>query len=329
VRFDDIIGNTDIKLQLQIAGQAARIKNNPIPHTMFAGAAGCGKTTMSKALAINQLTDFIKIPPESMKSSKDVLDLADSLCVDGYTRQGELDGNPIKPSIVFFDEIHQMPLKGQEALGIAMEEWYVAHKSIYTGEVIEYWLPKFTVVGATTLVGKLSKPFRDRFKLTFRFETYSLEESIKIVKKHAELKGVNISEEGAEAVAKRGRGVPRIIISHLERVIDSMTVMGEEIVTSHTASSIFEIMGVDETGLTKGDIKILKALYESGQPIGIDTLSIILNESSSTIQSSIEPYLMQRSLLLRTGKGRVITQKGIEYLKNSGHVNTKRRFAYG
>lgn len=328
MRFEDIIGNEDIKLQLTIASRAAQLRNTSVPHTMFAGAAGCGKTTMSKALAESQGTDFLKVPPESMKSSKDVVDLAESLCVDGYSRFGEVVG-PVKPTIIFFDEIHKMPLGGQEALGIAMEEWYVASKNPYTGEVSEMWLPRFTIIGATTLAGKLSKPFRDRFKLTFQFNTYDMDESIAIVKKHAELKQLVITDEGAISIAGRARGVPRIMVSYLERAADAAAVMHSENIDHYVVNSIFKIMGIDETGLMKNDIKLMTSLYESGVPVGLDTMSIILNESAATIQNSREPYLIQRGLIMRTGRGRVVTQKGIEYLKDNGHIETRRRFANG
>ena len=328
MRFEDIIGNDDIKLQLNIAGRAALINNTSVPHTLFTGAAGCGKTTMSKALSVYQGTNLLKIPPESMKSSKDVLDLADSLCPEGYDKSGTVIGT-IKPSVVFFDEVHNMPLGGQEALGIAMEEWYAINRSPYTGQVNEYWMPRFTVVGATTLSGKLSKPFRDRFKLIFQFNTYNLEHSVAIVKKHAELKGLEITPEGALEIASRARGVPRTMVGFLERAADTVTVMGEKVITSHAVISIFNIMGVDSTGLTNSDLKLLVSLYEAGMPVGIDTLGVLLNESVATLQNSREPYLIQRGLLLRTGRGRTLSQKGIEYLRENGYIETKRRFTHG
>lgn len=326
MKFDDIIGNEDIKLQLQIAGMAAKKKNTSIPHVLFAGAAGCGKTTMAKALAKSQNSEFLKIPPESMKSAKDALDLVDQLCVEGYTKEGDVVGQ-IRPTILFFDEVHQMPLKGQEVLGIAMEEWYMSSKNQYTGELQEYWLPRFTLVGATTLSGKLSKPFRDRFKLIFQFNTYDLKESVNIIKVHANLKGIQITDEGAKAIAHRARGVPRTMVGYLERAADIVTVMGDDLVTNDSVDSIFKVMGIDNTGLLTNDIQLLMSLYEAGVPVGLDTLSIILNESQETIKNSMEPYLIQRGYIMRTGRGRVITQRGIEYLKENNHIKSKRKFA--
>ena len=326
MRFEDIIGNDTIKIQLSIASRASLIKNTSIPHILFTGSAGCGKTTMAKTLAIHHSSNFIKVPPETIKTSKDLFDVSETLCAEGYSKEGKII-NKIRPTIIFFDEIHKMPLSGQEVLGIAMEEWYITSKNQYTGQICEYWLPKFTVVGATTLAGKLSKPFKDRFKLLFQFSTYDLEQSILIVKKHAELKNLKITDECAKAIACRARGVPRTIVSYLERAADAITVMGETTITSYTANSIFNIMGIDESGLSTNDIKLMKTLYSSGMPVGLDTLSVILDETQTTLLNNREPYLIQRGLIMRTGRGRVLTQAGIEYLRENKHIETRRKFS--
>lgn len=325
MHFEDIIGNQNIKLQLQIASQAARINNTSVPHVLFAGAAGCGKTSMSKALANSLNTNLIKIPPESIKTSQDMIDISERMNYSGYNKEGEVIGQRI-PTVIFLDEIHKMSLSGQESLGIAMEEWYTAVKNKWTGEVDNIWLPRFTVVGATTLEGKLSKPLLDRFKLTFYFETYDLEHSIAIVNKHAELNKISITEEGALEIAKRSRGVPRIMVGYLNNCADGATVAGHKVVDETAAVAIFNIMGIDKTGLTDGDIKILKSLHESGAPVGLDTLAVITNISPQTIQDAREPFLIQRGLILRTGRGRMLTKKGRDYLAEGGHIKSNRRF---
>jgi Holliday junction DNA helicase RuvB len=328
MKFDDIIGNDDIKLQLFITGRAAITNNTSVPHTLFTGAPGCGKTTMSKALALDIGSNLIKIPSESLKTAKDVVDLADALDWTGYNKEGQIVER-VRPTVVFFDEVHKMPLGGQEVLGIAMEEWYVAHKNTYTGRVEEIAMPRFTVIGATTMAGKLSKPFRDRFKLTFQFSTYSLEESIGIAKKHASLKNINITDDGALAIAQRSRGTPRIIVGYIERGFDAMTVMRAPALSKNVIESVFSLMRIDYTGLTGTDIKLMTTLYEAGVPVGIDTLAIILNESPYTVQNGIEPYLIQRGLILRTGRGRTLTQAGIKYLADNKYIEITRRFKSG
>jgi Holliday junction DNA helicase RuvB len=323
LNFDELIGNEDVKLQLRIASKAALLNNTSIPHIVFAGAPGCGKTSMSKALAEMIGHDFLKVPAEGLKSTKDVMEVMDQLCFDGYDKYGNVTGRT-RPSIIFFDEVHNMPLKGQEVLGIAMEEWYVATKNNYTGVVSNVWMPRFTIIGATTLLGKLSKPFRDRFKMTFYFETYSEEEIFLVVKKHAELSGIHISDGAIKSIASRSRGTPRIAVSLLERARDAATVAESEEVSADLAEAVFRIMGIDRSGLMKNDIKILKALFDNGAPIGIDTLSILVNEQTSSVESNIEPFLIQRGLILRTGKGRLITQRGIEYLQENGIVEAQK-----
>ena len=324
--FDDIIGNETIKIQLKIASKAARINNTSVPHILFSGAAGCGKTTMAKALAKDLGVDMIKMPPDAIKSAKDIYDLTEHLSVEGYSKYGDVISK-IRPTVLFLDEIHKMTLGGQESLGIAMEEWYVAVKNEWTKEINEFWIPRFTVVGATTLEGKLSKPLRDRFKFTFPFTTYNLSDSTKIVKIHSKIKEVSITEGAANLIAIRGRGVPRILVGYLERCADMATVTGKDTISEDEVKPVFELMGVDDTGLNLDDIKLLKTLYKNGSPVGLDTLSVILNQSNKDIQNSREPYLIQRGLIMRSSRGRVITQEGVEYLRERKHINSKRRFA--
>ena len=328
MHFRDIIGNDNIKLQLQIASQAARINNTSIPHVLFAGAAGCGKTSMAKALSKDVRTNLIKVPPESLKTSQDLLDISENMNYSGYNKYGNVVGQR-KPSILFLDEIHKMPLSGQESLGIAMEEWYTATKNKWTREVDNIWLPRFTVVGATTLEGKLSKPFRDRFKLIFYFETYDFDLSVQIVKKHAELNKIQITDGAAIEIAKRSRGVPRVMVSYLTNCADAATVAEMELVDEVATTSMFNIMGIDDKGLTRSDIKVLKSLYKSGMPVGLDTLSVMTDISGQTIQNAIEPYLIQTGLILRSSRGRLITKKGLEYLVLNKHIEPKRKFGLG
>lgn len=322
MHFDDIIGNDSIKLQLKIASKAALMKNTATPHILCAGAAGCGKTTTAKALADSLKTNLIKIPPESLKKPKDIAQIVERMDYSGYDRDGQIVGT-INPTVLFIDEIHKLPLSGQEILGIAAEEWYISYKEQFSGEILNYWVPRFTLIGATTLEGSLSKPFRDRFKLTFYFNTYSFEESLEIVTLHSGLKKVNITDEGAKEIAKRGRGVPRILVGLLDSCINSNVVLGKDIIDADSAVATFEIMGIDANGLTKEDIAVLKALYEAGSPVGIDTLSIITNISTQTIMNAKEPYLLQQNLILRTGRGRVLTKKGRDYLIENNHVESK------
>jgi len=295
--------------------KSARENNKPIPHILFAGAAGCGKTTLAVKLAEYANVKFISALPQSLKTMASIIETLEKLDPTGYTDMGNwIEGIEIKPSIVFIDEIHNLkPLEVQEWLGIIMEDWEI---EIASGNTV--WFPKFTLVGATTDSGKLSKPFRDRFKMNFVFKPYTQLESVQIVLSHAKRLGANIDMPAAQVIAQRGRGVPRILVGYLERVIDMAYVQNAKVITESVAKNTFEMLGVDEIGLTETETKILKTLDVASAPVGLDNLSIITNEAPKTILTSIEPYLIQQGLVVRTGKGRAITQKGRDHLSKSG-----------
>jgi len=176
------------------------------------------------------------------------------------------------------------------------------------------------LIGATTNDGLLSKPFKDRFKLRFLFNTYTVEESVEIAKIHAERIGIILDDGGAHEIAVRGRGVPRILVSLLERCRDFATSVFTKIIDADIAKVAFGMMKIDNTGLTSIDIKILTTLYESKEPVGIDNLSILINESKQGISETIEPYLIQRGFITRTSRGRTLTSQGKEYLIMAGHI---------
>jgi len=329
-----IIGNKDIMSQLAVAAHSATVENRSLPHTLLSGAAGCGKTSTARHIAERTGCGIIEVPPEGIKSRDDMLRIREAFDITGYDRIGNKVGK-IRPSILFIDEIHRLPIRGQEHLGIAMENWIIPldenqvklglnlKESVQFGSAAKgrgRWCPRFTLIGATTDDGLLSKPFKDRFKMKFIFNTYSLEESIEIVSVHAERLKVEITEDAVEAVAKRGRGVPRILVGLLERCRDTAISAKLNTINVNVCKVAFMLMGVDNTGLTQTDIKILKTLYKSGDPVGLDNLSIIVNESRKTISETIEPYLVQRGFILRSSRGRTLTKKGREYLIENGHV---------
>lgn len=304
-----LIGNEHVRSQIQIAITSARKRNKNIPHMLFSGAAGCGKTSTAKEVASNCGTDFIPIIPESLKDYNSVIDVLNRLNFDNYDRKGNIVGL-IKPTILFMDEVHNLPLKGQEILGIAMENFMLEAKT--PGKFV--WTPYFTIVGATTNDGLLSKPFRDRFKLRFVFEHYDIEDSIDIVRVHADRLGLIMTDEAIEGIAKRGRGTPRLIVGYIERVMDMAYAMGSKVITKPLVDLTFKKLRINVDGFTHTEMKLLKALYSSDTPIGLDNLSIIINEAPKTITSSIEPYLLQKGMLIRSGKGRLISTFGKEYL---------------
>lgn len=327
-----LIGNDNTMQQINIAITSARSGNRPVPHMLFAGAAGCGKTSTARHLA--EITDatFISVPCEAIKSWADLVPITDAFGRDGYDQKG----NPVSriyPPILFIDEIHNLSLGAQEILGIMMEEWYI---QVTEGIQVEpryqediniekiksakRWCPRFTLVGATTNDGKLSKPFRDRFKLRFTFTTYSQEESVLIVKTHAERIDAKIDDEAAAEIAKRGRGVPRILVRYLESCRDFAIAHNHETIDYNVAKLAFFTMNVDENGLTHNDIKMLKVMNNFEKPLGVDNLAIQLNESPKVISEAMEPFLIQQGFMVRSSRGRIITPKGKQYLIAKGHI---------
>jgi holliday junction DNA helicase RuvB len=333
----ELIGNKETASQLEIAQISASKRNKALPHTLLTGAAGCGKTSTAKHTAEMNECDIISVAPDSVKTRLDVALLAKRCSRSGYDNEGALV-NPevMRPSVIFIDEIHNLSLGAQEHLGILMEEWQVpvtpkeAHllklKVADNKGLSMYWAPQFTLIGATTNDGKLSKPFRDRFKLRFVFAPYSMEESVEIVKLHADRLEIKIDKAGAEEIAGRGRGVPRILVSLLERCRDAAIASNNEVIDKELATVAFFKMGIDATGLTETDVNLLQTLYEVGDPVGIDNLATILNESPKVLSEAVEPYLIQKGLLLRASKGRTITDKGVEYLAEKGYIEESSKY---
>ena len=311
-----IIGHKNTKRQLEIAIDAAKKRNMALPHMLFSGAAGCGKTSLARYVA--QMTDspFLSVVPNDIKDYKSVLKLLDKLDHRNYDEKGNRIGR-IKPTILFFDEVHNLPLKGQELMGLVVERFIIeaAKPNRY------HWVPFFTLIGATTIAGKLSKPFRDRFKLIFNFQPYKMDEMISIIKYHAKRLGVTITPQGVIETAKRSRGTPRIGVGFVERIRDRVLSMNSKIATTVLVRSVFEDLKIDEEGFTTLELRILKILFEAGMPVGLDNLSIILQEDSKSIRDFAEPYLIRKGLILVSGKGRIITEKGSKYLNSSGKAN--------
>lgn len=333
-----LVGNIDILSQINIAIRSAYEQNRSIPHMLFSGAAGCGKTSTARHVA--DITDckFITISRDTIKERSDILLLVEGLDRTGYNEYGRKTDR-VKPSIVFIDEIHGLSLSGQEHLGVLMEEWYVpvTEKEIKRDPMGKFkasiedkvrWSPAFTLIGATTNDGKLSKPFRDRFKMRSIFTPYNFEESQQIAFVHAERLKVKITSGAAEEIAKRGRGVPRVIVGLLERCRDMAIAFGRESIDKAVTIVTFNELKVDETGLNSVDVKILKSLHEINEPVGLDNLAVRLNESTKVLSETIEPYLIQRGFIIRGSRGRCITEKGRRYLYEKGHLKVKQTTNY-
>jgi Holliday junction DNA helicase RuvB len=316
--IENMVGHESTKKQLEIAIKSAQERNVNIPHILFSGVAGCGKTSMGMEMAKAANVDFLPVSPDDFSDRESVLRILDKLDHTNFDEYGNRTGT-IRPTILFIDEIHRMPRKGQEVVGIAMEKFMLE-----TGKKNKfYWLPYFTIVGATTDDGELTKPFREKFKLRFLFETYTNEEITKIIKLHADLKNLLITPKAARAIAERSRGVPRLCVSFLERAHDYQRYINASVITSQAVEENFENMGIDPIGLTRPEIRILEVLYDTKTPVGLDNLAIITNESSKNLKNTIEPFLIQQGFIVRSGKGRLITDAGIKHLEKNGYIGRK------
>ena len=313
-----LIGHERVKKQITIAAQSAIKRNKAIPHMLFTGAPGCGKTSMAEYIADKSGLPFLSVVPNELKDYKSVIAILEKLSHKGYDRKGNRIDRII-PTILFLDEVHNLPLKGQELLGLAMERFVMDSERPNK----YYWIPFFTLIGATTIAGKLSKPFLNRFKMTFIFEPYPFNEMVEIVKMHADRLGIKLSTTGAQDIAKRGRGIPRTVVGYTERIRDKVISINASWATPPLIKDVFENMGINEEGLTITELKILTILFDSNIPVGLDNLSIITEEDKKTIKDYAEPFLIRKGFMIISGKGRILTKKGREYIINMNSLTDK------
>lgn len=302
-RLEDYVGQEKAKDNLRVFIEAAKMRGEPLDHSLLHGPPGLGKTTLSHIIA-NEMGVNLRITsgPAIEKGG----DLAALL-----TNLGEND-------ILFVDEIHRLNRSVEEILYPAMEDNVI---DIMIGKgpsanSVRLDLPKFTLIGATTRAGQLSAPLRDRFGVILRLELYSPEELSSIVIRSAGILDVPIEETGALELARRSRGTPRIANRMLRRVRDFAQVRAGGVITKEVADGALTALEVDFLGLDGIDRRMLRSIIENydGGPVGLDTLAATINEESVTLEDVYEPYLMQLGFLTRTPRGRCVTRKAYEHL---------------
>ena len=311
--FDEYIGQTDVKENIKVFVKAAKIRNTNLDHVLLYGPPGLGKTTLAHIIA-NELGSNIKTAsgPTIEKSG----DLAAIL-------------STLEPNdVLFIDEIHRLNRNVEEILYPAMED-YALDIVIGKGAAaksIRLDLPHFTLIGATTRVGMLTAPLRDRFGVMCNMVYYTDEQLKEIIVRSAFVLGCRITEEGAMEIARRSRGTPRIANRLLKRVRDYAQVYSDSVISYKEARAALELLEVDNKGFDNVDNKILEAIIDNfkGGPVGIETLSYYIGEELGTIEDVYEPYLLQKGFIVRTPRGRMATDKAYEHLGRT-RVNKKNK----
>ncbi|QTS83618.1 Holliday junction branch migration DNA helicase RuvB [Coxiella endosymbiont of Amblyomma nuttalli] len=301
-RLQDYIGQRSVREHMEIFIRAAVKRSESLDHVLIFGPPGLGKTTLAHIIAYEMRAGLKQTSGPLIEKAGDLAALLTNL----------------EPhDVLFIDEIHRLNPAVEEILYPALEDFQL---DIIIGEgpaarSIKLDLPPFTLVGATMRAGLLTSPFRDRFGIVERLEFYRVNELIHIIKRAAHIFGVDIEENGAIEIAQRSRGTPRIANRLLRRVRDFAQVRTNGVITESIAKEALNLLSIDIRGLDLMDRKLLHTIIEKfqGGPVGIESLAAAISEERGTIEDVIEPYLIQEGLILRTPRGRIVTQQTYQH----------------
>ncbi len=301
--LQDFLGQEKLKENLAIFIASAKNRGDCLDHALFYGPPGLGKTTLAQIIAHEMGVGFKGTSGPVISKSGDLAAILTNL------QTGD---------VLFIDEIHRLNKNVEEVLYSAMEDFKL---DIIIGEgpaarAIKIDLPKFTLVGATTRIGLISNPLRDRFGILTRINFYTIEELKQIVLRDAKILGIKIAEDGANEIAKRARGTPRIAIRLLKRVRDFAAAEMAEIITQKIADKSLQRLEIDSAGLDSSDYRYLNFIAKNyrGGPVGVETISAAISEERDTVEDAIEPFLIQKGFIEKTPRGRVLTAEALKHL---------------
>jgi Holliday junction DNA helicase RuvB len=302
-RLDEFVGQEALKERLSILIEAATARSESVDHLLFSGPPGLGKTSLASIVAAGMGAAFRSTSGPALDRPGDLAAVITNL------EQGD---------VLFIDEVHRLPRQVEEVLYPAMEDGQL---DIVVGKgpaarSIKIDLPAFTLIGATTRVGRVAPPLRDRFGYVARLDYYGPDDLAAIVRRSAALLDTEITDEGCVAIARRSRGTPRIANRLLRRVRDYSAVRADGTVDADVADTALEVFEVDHYGLDKVDRSILEAVIVKfgGGPVGLSTLAIAVGEDPETVEDAYEPYLILEGLLQRTPRGRIATERGYNHI---------------
>jgi len=298
-RLDEFVGQTDVVENLRLAIRAAAGRGEPVDHVLLSGLPGLGKTTLAHLIARESDSVLHEAAAPTLQRAADLAGL--------LTRLEARD-------VLFIDEVHRLPGGVEEYLYAAMEDFVldIVLDQGAAARSVRVDLPRFTLVGATTREGLLSSPFRSRFGIHERLETYATDDLVRIAERSARILGVPIDADAAVLLAERARGTPRIVNRFLKRVRDLAQVEAGNHITLEVAEEGLRRLGVDEHGLVRVDRLILESIaHADGTPVGLKTLAAAVGEDERTLEDVYEPHLIRTGLIVKTRQGRRLTPRGV------------------
>jgi holliday junction DNA helicase RuvB len=305
------VGQTAAVKQVRLLMAAAQVRGTSVGHILFSGISGAGKTTLAEIIAHEMGYQVVLVTPASLKSNDDII----SIVENNFSSEA--------PVLIFVDEVHNLSKRVQEDLYLLMENRTI---TFHDEQPITYQIHDdvfYTIVGATTNPGKLNEPFRNRFDAVINLENYAAEQISTIIVQAAANHKMEITADAINAVTLRSRLNPRIANHLLDRCEDVALIHGKTVVDLGDCDEAFGVLGIDEQGLNGQDRRYLQALYDAKRPVGIESLIPILHTDQESVSKGIEPYLIERNLVVLTGRGRQLTQTGIRYIEgtNNGGIS--------